>query len=151
VHTGDRCSIDADGYLWFVGRGGHFLRRRGELVSIGEVEMVLGQHPSVVEVAVVAVPSPMGEDDGRCSVVRAPGASLAAAELVEWALERLASFKVPRYFEFVDELPRTAAKAEIDRGALAKKGLEDLYDRERKPSADVPLVPSASKRDEADQ
>jgi crotonobetaine/carnitine-CoA ligase len=130
VHTGDRCSIDADGYLWFVGRGGHFLRRRGELVSIGEVEMVLGEHPSVVEVAVVAVPSPMGEDDGRCSVVRAPGVSLTAAELVEWALARLAPFKVPRYVEFVDELPRTAAKAEIDRGALASRGTDQCYDRE---------------------
>jgi carnitine-CoA ligase len=151
VHTGDRCSIDADGYLWFVGRGGHFLRRRGELVSIGEVEMVLGEHPSVVEVAVVAVPSPMGEDDARCSVVLERGAQLTAPALVEWALERLAPFKVPRYFEFVDELPRTAAKAEIDRGALAKTGTDGLYDRETRPSADVPLVPSASKRDEADQ
>jgi acyl-CoA synthetase (AMP-forming)/AMP-acid ligase II len=72
----------------------------------------------------------MGEDDGRCSVVLTPGASLTAAELVEWALERLAPFKVPRYVEFVDELPRTAAKAEIDRGALANRGTEGLYDRE---------------------
>jgi crotonobetaine/carnitine-CoA ligase len=133
VHTGDRCSIDTDGYLWFVGRGGHFLRRRGELVSIGEVEMVLGDHPAVVEVAVVAVPSPMGEDDGRCTVVLAPGATLTAVALVEWARERLAPFKVPRYFEFVDELPRTAAKAEIDRGALANAGTEGLYDREARP------------------
>ncbi|MEO8693613.1 MAG: AMP-binding protein [Acidimicrobiales bacterium] len=145
VHTGDRCSIDTDGYLWFVGRGGHFLRRRGELVSIGEVEMVLSDHPSVVEVAVVAVPSPMGEDDARCSVVLEPGASLTAPALVEWALERLAPFKVPRFVEFVTELPRTAAKAEIDRPALARAGTTDCYDRE----ADVRFKPPSIKRDEA--
>ena len=130
VHTGDRCSIDADGYLWFVGRGGHFLRRRGELVSIGEVEMVIGDHPSVVEVAVVAVPSSMGEDDARCSVVLAADARLTPEALVAWALERIAPFKVPRYVEFVAELPRTATKAEIDRPALARAGTAGCYDRE---------------------
>jgi carnitine-CoA ligase len=130
VHTGDRCSFDADGYLWFIGRGGHFLRRRGELVSIGEVEMVLSDHPLVREVAIVAVPSPMGEDDARCSVVAADGSDLTPEALVEWALERLAPFKVPRYVELVAELPRTAAKAEIDRPALAAAGLDGCYDRE---------------------
>jgi crotonobetaine/carnitine-CoA ligase len=130
VHTGDRCTFDADGYLWFVGRGGHFLRRRGELVSIGEVEAVLGEHPLVREVAVVAVPSSMGEDDARCSVVLDAGADLAAEELVAWALERLAPFKVPRYVEFLAELPRTATKAEIDRPALAAAGTTGCYDRE---------------------
>jgi crotonobetaine/carnitine-CoA ligase len=130
VHTGDRCTFDADGYLWFVGRGGHFLRRRGELVSIGEVEMVLGEHPLVREVAVVAVPSSMGEDDARCSVVLDPGADLTAEDLVAWALERLAPFKVPRYVELLPELPRTATKAEIDRPALAAAGTAGCYDRE---------------------
>ncbi|MCU1375829.1 MAG: putative O-succinylbenzoate-CoA ligase [Actinomycetia bacterium] len=130
VHTGDRCSFDADGYLWFIGRGGHFLRRRGELVSIGEVEMVLSEHPAVREVAVVAVPSSMGEDDARCSVVLEAGATLAPEELVAWALERLAPFKVPRYVELIDELPRTATKAEIDRGALAAAGTAGCHDRE---------------------
>jgi crotonobetaine/carnitine-CoA ligase len=130
VHTGDRCSFDPDGYLWFVGRGGHFLRRRGELVSIGEVEMVLSGHPEVREVAIVAVPSPMGEDDARCSVVVAAGSTLTPEELVDWAMERLAPFKVPRYVELVENLPRTAAKAEIDRPALAVASLERCYDRE---------------------
>jgi crotonobetaine/carnitine-CoA ligase len=147
VHTGDRCLIDSDGYLWFVGRGGHFLRRRGELVSIGEVEMVLGDHPSVVEVAVVAVPSPMGEDDARCAVVLEQGATLTPPALIDWALERLAPFKVPRYVEFVTELPRTATKAEIDRPALARAGTENCYDRE----ADVRSKPPSVGRDEADQ
>jgi crotonobetaine/carnitine-CoA ligase len=130
VHTGDRCYFDADGYLWFVGRGGHFLRRRGELVSIGEVEMVLSEHPDVREVAIVAVPSSMGEDDARCSAVVSPGSSLTPQELVEWAMARLAPFKVPRYVELVAELPRTATKAEIDRPALAAAGLDQCFDRE---------------------
>src|SRR5207237_56074 len=81
------------------------------------------------EVAVVAVPSSMGEDDARCSVVLADGATLTAEGLVDWALERLAPFKVPRYVEFVAELPRTATKAEIDRPALASAGTAGCYDR----------------------
>jgi crotonobetaine/carnitine-CoA ligase len=130
VHTGDRCFFDTEGYLWFLGRGGHFLRRRGELVSIGEVELVIGEHPDVAEAAVVAVPSAMGEDDGRAAVVALAGATLTPSALVEWLLSRLAPFKVPRYVEVVAELPRTATKAEIDRGALAARGTDGCFDRE---------------------
>jgi crotonobetaine/carnitine-CoA ligase len=130
IHTGDRCSLDTDGYLWFVGRGEHFLRRRGELVSIGEVEMVLGLHPAIAEIAVVAVPSPMGEDDALCSLVLRDGAELDLAAFVEWAKERLASFKVPRFIQVLDDLPRTAAKADIDRVRLAAGGSNSSYDRE---------------------
>ena len=123
VHTGDRCFFDTDGYLWFVGRGGHFLRRRGELVSIGEVELVIGDHPDVAEVAVVAVPSAMGEDDARAAVVARPGRD--ARHRRSWSSgcpQRLAPFKVPRYVEIVAELPRTATKAEIDRGRSPPRG-----------------------------
>jgi crotonobetaine/carnitine-CoA ligase len=72
----------------------------------------------------------MGEDDARCSVVVEAGTDLTPQALVEWGLARLASFKVPRYIELVDDLPRTITKAEIDRGALAAAGLEGCYDRE---------------------
>jgi len=128
VHTGDHGYLDDEGDLFFVGRQGHFLRRRGELVSVAEVEEVLGRFPGVQEVAVVAVPSELGEDDIKCCVVPKAGVALEPQELIDFCAEKLARFKVPRFVEFWDALPRTATKAEIDRVALRRSGVCDAWD-----------------------
>jgi len=127
IHTGDEGYLDEDGFLFFVGRKGHFLRRRGELVSVSEVEDVILGSSLVEDVAVIPVPSDMGEDDILCAVIWNDGVAPDPLELVAYCRDKMASFKVPRYVRSLDELPRTAAKGEVDRPALRRLGVEGCW------------------------
>ncbi|HLF41616.1 MAG TPA: AMP-binding protein, partial [Acidimicrobiia bacterium] len=62
LHTGDRAYVDDEGWFWFVDRGEHFMRRRGENISSTEVEAVIERHPDVLECAAYGIPSELGED-----------------------------------------------------------------------------------------
>jgi crotonobetaine/carnitine-CoA ligase len=104
-HTGDIGRIDSDGYLFFVDRKADYLRRRGENISSWEVEKVFHSHPDVQDVCVHAVPSDVGEDDVKVTVVLREGASLTEERLCRWAIDQLPYFAVPRYFEFRGDLP----------------------------------------------
>jgi len=117
LRTGDLVRDDGDGNFTFVGRKKEVIRRRGENLSPAEVEAALERHPDVAEVAVIAVPSELSEDDVKAFVIPAPGAALTVTELHSFAAENLARFKVPRYFEVVAELPHTPT------GRLAKHQL----------------------------
>jgi crotonobetaine/carnitine-CoA ligase len=107
LRTGDLVTVGADGNYTFVSRVKEVLRRRGENLSPLEVEEVLAAHPDVQECAVVGVPSDLSEEDVKAFLVAAGGATLDFAELREFAAGRLAAFKVPRYWQQVDDLPRT--------------------------------------------
>jgi carnitine-CoA ligase len=107
LRTGDLVTVGGNGTYTFVGRQKEVLRRRGENLSPLEVEEVLEAHPSVLEAAVVGVESELSEDEVKAFVVPADGASVSFAELRAFAAERLAAFKVPRYWQEIAELPRT--------------------------------------------
>ena len=107
LRTGDLVTVGADGTYTFVGRQKEVLRRRGENLSPLEVEEVLGAHPAVLECAVVGVESELSEEEVKAFVVPADGATVSFEELRAFAAERLAAFKVPRYWELIGELPRT--------------------------------------------
>ena len=107
-HTGDYVVRDADGYYFFVDRKKDVIRRRGENLAPYDVETVLNRHPAVFESVVVGVPSPLGEEDVKAFVQRKPGAPVEARELFEHCIQHLPFFMVPRYIEFVDEIPKTA-------------------------------------------
>jgi len=107
LHTGDLVTVGADDTYTFVGREKEVLRRRGENLSPLEVEEVLESHPSVVECAVVGVPSDLSEEEVKAFLVPADGSDLDFAELHAYAAARLAAFKVPRYWQVIGELPRT--------------------------------------------
>ena len=107
-HTGDFGRIDADANLFFVDRKKDAMRRRGENISSFEVEQSVLRHPAVAEVAAHAVPSDLGEDDVKICVIVQPGQSVTAEELLAHCQERMPRFAVPRYIEFVDDLPRNA-------------------------------------------
>jgi len=107
LHTGDLVTRGDDGSYTFVARKKEVLRRRGENLSPAEVEEALASHPSVLEVAVVGVPSELSEEEVKAFVVPAPGFSLDFAALRAHAATLLASYKVPRYWQAVDELPHT--------------------------------------------
>jgi crotonobetaine/carnitine-CoA ligase len=106
--TGDLARRDEDGFFYYVDRKKDVIRRRGENVSSIEVEVVLAAHPAVEEAAVVGVPSELTEEEILALVQLLPGSAAAPAELAAWCRERLADFKVPRYFQLVDALPKTA-------------------------------------------
>jgi crotonobetaine/carnitine-CoA ligase len=105
-HTGDSLRQDEDGWLWFVDRINDRIRRRGENIASADIEGVLAQHPAVVEVAVVALPSEIegGEDELKaCLTLNSDSLD----EVVTFATQHLPRFAVPRYFEVLDELPKT--------------------------------------------
>jgi crotonobetaine/carnitine-CoA ligase len=105
LRTGDVVSRDPDGVYTFISRKKEVLRRRGENLSPLEVEEAVAAHPSVVECAVVGVPSELSEDEVKAFVVTTGPADFAA--LRNSAAERLAPFKVPRYWQQLAALPRT--------------------------------------------
>ena len=108
LHTGDLVVVgDDDGMYTFVSRRKEVLRRRGENLSPLEVEEAIAAHPDVTEVAVVGVPSDLSEDDVKAFVVAAGDGALDMALLRDFAAQRLARFKVPRYWQQVAELPHT--------------------------------------------
>lgn len=105
--TGDLVRRDADGYYFFVSRKKDIIRRRGENISGAELDRVIGEHPAVFEVAAIAVPSALGEDEILVAVVPRPGHTVTAAEIAAWSRAHLAAMKVPRYVAIVDALPHT--------------------------------------------
>jgi crotonobetaine/carnitine-CoA ligase len=108
LRTGDLVTPGEDGTYTFVGRKKEVLRRRGENLSPLEVEEVLQSHPAVQECAVVGVPSELSEDEVKVFIVAAPGAVIDFAGLRAFSAQHLAAFKVPRFWQLIGELPRTA-------------------------------------------
>ncbi|HEY2560947.1 MAG TPA: benzoate-CoA ligase family protein [Caldimonas sp.] len=106
--SGDKYSRDADGYYTYAGRSDDMLKVSGIWVSPFEVESTLMQHPAVLESAVIGVEDREGLVKTKAFVVAKPGQQVSEAELKAFVKERLAPFKYPRSFEFVDELPKTA-------------------------------------------
>ena len=104
-HTGDLGRLDDDGYLFLQGRLKETINRGGEKISPREVEEALLDHPAVRDVAVFPIPDvQLGQVVGAAVVL---GASVAAAELRQFAAERLADFKVPAQIVLVDAIPKS--------------------------------------------
>ncbi|MFP9191424.1 AMP-binding protein [Natrialbaceae archaeon A-CW1-1] len=132
-HTGDGLRCDEDGWFYFVDRMGDTLRRRGENISTYDVEQPILEHPAVEECAVVGVKASEagGEDEVKAFVVFAEGESAAPEVLTKWANDHMPYFMVPRYFEFVDELPKTENE-KIQKAKLRDRGNSDAtWDREK--------------------
>ncbi len=131
LYTGDMAWQDEDGFYYFSDRKKDIVRRRGENVSSLEVELVLNDHPAVLESAIVGVPSDLTDEDLLAVVVPRPDHDPDPAHLVDWCAERLAPFKVPRFVQFTDELPKTRTqKIEKHRLRDAWDPGEAAYDRE---------------------
>ena len=132
LYTGDLGWVDSDGFLYFVDRKKDIIRRRGENISSQEVENVIKRNPKVLDCAVLAVPSELGEDEVKAYVTPREGANPDPEELVHWCAENLAYFKVPRYWEIRDELPRTPS-LRVRKDVLRQERedlIEGCFDRE---------------------
>ncbi|MEV8546475.1 AMP-binding protein [Streptomyces sp. NPDC051572] len=123
-HTGDQGRIDEEGYFWFVDRKKDSLRRRGENISSIELEQAILRHPLIANVAVHAVPSELGEDDIKVCVIVVPEARIECAELFEFFRTSLPYYAVPRYVEFLDELPANV-NGRVQKFKLRERGITD--------------------------
>jgi len=110
LHSGDLGRVRPDGYLELTGRSKEVYKSGGELVMPKEVEEVIGSHPDVSQVYAVGIVDDRWGEIGCAVVVRVPGASLSAEDVVAHAKENLARFKVPKRVVFLEpgELPTTA-------------------------------------------
>ena len=135
-HTGDLGFRRPDGYFVFLDRMKDAIRRRGENVSSYFVEKAIAEHPEVLEVAAVGVPSELSEEDVKVYVVRRPGSGLTEAALSRWCEGVLSDFMRPRYFEFRGELPRTET-GRIHKYVLRREGVGAAWDSDLAPAQGV--------------
>ena len=119
AHTGDLATMDEEGRIYLRGRRKEVVRRGGENISQAEVEFALRSHPDILDCAVGAVPDDTLEEEGKAYVVLLAGRRQDPASLHSFLAGKLASFKVPRYWEFREDLPRTPSER------IAKGKLED--------------------------
>jgi acyl-CoA synthetase (AMP-forming)/AMP-acid ligase II len=115
--TGDVGYLDADGYLFLVGRSKEIINRAGEKVSPFEVEAALMAHPAVAQAIVFAVPDKAVGEDVGAAVVLKKSVAAAEAEILEFLESRLSSFKVPHYLKIVGSIPKG------DTGKIQRKGM----------------------------
>ena len=107
LKTGDLVKCDEDGYYFHLSRKKDIIRRRGENIAAAELEMVISELPGIYQVAAIAVPSELGEDEILIAAVKKPDVSLTEQDVVDWCRARLTAVKVPRFVSFLAELPLT--------------------------------------------
>ena len=131
-HTGDAARMDERGFVWYIDRIKDTIRRRGENISSYEVEAVLLEHPAVEEVAAVAVKADTGgEDEVLACIILRDGVEPPQPEaLLDFCASRMPYFAVPRYVEFLDEIPKTPSQ-KIQKNKLRERGISPhTWDRE---------------------
>lgn len=132
LHTGDAFRRDAEGNYYFVDRLKDVIRRRGENVSSVEVETAVCTHPDVLESAAIPVASEWTEEEIMVCAVRREGSALTEQELVEYLAPRMPRFMLPRFVEFVEDLPKTPTQ-KIRKTGLRERGVgEKTWDSQAK-------------------
>lgn len=125
MHSGDLAVLDDAGYLKIVGRIKDMIIRGGENIYPAEIENALIGHPDVSEAQVIGVPSTKYGEEVMAWIRPAPCATPSEEALNQWCLERLARFKVPRYWRFVDTFPMTVT-GKIQKYRLREMAIEVL-------------------------
>lgn len=123
LYTGDLAKKDEDGYFYIVGRKKDMIISGGENIFPGEVEQVLDRHPAVDEVAVVGLPDEKWGEVVTAFVSQKSGYRLDGSELARYCKGKIASYKIPKRFVFLPELPKTPV-GKIDKKALINMNLK---------------------------
>lgn len=135
-HTGDALVRTKEGEYLFVDRLKDVIRRRGENISSYEVEIDVLRNPDILECAAVAVAADTAEDEILLFAVKRPGSSITPRALCADLEGRMGRFMVPRYIEFVEELPKTQATQRVIKTELRQRGVGPrTWDKDRQ--ADV--------------
>ena len=129
--TGDLAYYDEDGWYFYVDRKKDVIRRRGENIAAYSVERIINQNEKILESAAFGIKTELGEDEVMIAIVLQPGKSITPDEVLEFCKGKMADFMIPRYIEFVDELPKNKVHRILKR-ELKKRGItRDTYDREK--------------------
>ena len=125
--SGDAGYLDKNGYLYIHDRVKDMIVSGGENIYPAEVESALFGHPGVADVAVIGVPDERWGEAVKAVVVRKPGAEVMPGELIDWARDKIAGYKLPKSIDFIDALPRNPT------GKILKRELRKAYwgNRER--------------------
>ena len=119
--TGDLGKVDAEGFVFVEDRLKDMIITGGENVYSPEIERVLAEHPSVMEVAIIGVPDEKWGETVKAVVSLKPDAQATEDELISWCREQLASFKCPKSVDIIDALPRNPT------GKILKRDLRKPY------------------------
>ena len=109
-HSGDLGYREEDGGYHFVGRKKDIIRRGGENISASSLEQVLMSHPKILDAAVIPVPDKIRGEEVKAYIVLKSNETAAYEEIAKFCEQNMAAFKVPRYFEFRDSLPKTPSE-----------------------------------------
>jgi acyl-CoA synthetase (AMP-forming)/AMP-acid ligase II len=121
LYTGDICTRDQGGYIYYVDRSKDMINRGGENVYPREVEEVIATHPGVFEVAVIGVPDDRLGEEIKAVIVPKSGYHIRGEDIIDLCKEHLAAYKKPRSIDFVDELPKNPT------GKILKRVLRESY------------------------
>jgi len=125
MHTGDLATMDDDGYVNIVGRIKDMVIRGGENIYPREIEEFLYTHPDVSDVQVIGVPSEKYGEEVMAWVKLRDGATVTSEELTAFCRNKIATYKIPRYWKFVDEFPMTIS-GKIQKFKMRESAAEDL-------------------------
>ena len=131
-HTQDLATKDEDGWFYFVDRKKDAIRRRGENISPWSIERVINQNNKILESAAYAVKSAeYAEDEVMVSVVLKPGENMTPEELLDYCQDKMAYFMIPRFIDFIDELPKSEVHRTLKQILKDRGATENTYDREK--------------------
>ena len=125
MHTGDLAVMDEDGYVNIVGRIKDMVIRGGENVYPREIEEFLYSHPKISDVQVIGVPDQKYGEEIMAWVKLKEGEDATGEELREFCREKIAHFKIPRYFKFVDSFPMTVT-GKVQKFIMREQSIKEL-------------------------
>ncbi|MFY9963778.1 AMP-binding protein [Pseudomonas sp.] len=128
MHTGDLATMDDAGYVCIAGRNKDMIIRGGENIYPRELEEFFFTHPAVADVQVIGIPDERYGEEIVAWIKFHPGHSASEIELQQWCKSRIAHFKTPRYFRFVDEFPMTVT-GKVQKFRMREISIEELATR----------------------
>jgi long-chain acyl-CoA synthetase len=131
LYTGDIAQMDETGYIFIVDRKKDMIIAGGFNIYPREIDEVLYEHPKVLDAVSVGVPDPYRGESVKVFIVPKPGENLTEDEILKFCKSKLAAYKVPRYVEFRESLPKTTV-GKILRKELRREAIRQFEEKQAK-------------------